>query len=99
MSDEYRRVLHEWAAGLLPDGITVDKIVKVDLVYEEGFGGSDVTAPDPDSFGIQISYRDCGGVQTKWVDHDPRWGGSDVALTMSRLLHELFAIAARQETS
>lgn len=95
--DEYRRVLHQWAAPLLPDGVGVDKIVKVELGFEEGFRGSDVTPADDPTLSIEISYRDGGGIRIKSIDHDSRWGGADVALTMSRLLRDLFRIAGEEE--
>jgi hypothetical protein len=92
MSDEYRRVLHQWARTLLPADIGDVPIVDVKLETSTGGSWSEWTHEDPE-FTVTVFYYDAGTTQRYLADT----GLEDGGIVMSKLLHELFRIAGTEE--
>lgn len=95
MSSEYRRVLHEWARSHMSEELRDRPIVDVEVRTQEGMRWSDYTAEDAD-LSVSVVYLDEHGdrVERYLTDIDLENGG----LTITRLLHELFELAAREES-
>jgi hypothetical protein len=89
MSDEYERVLQTWALSVLPKDLGAVRVVKVDVDYFRGFGGSDITPADDPELSIRVDYADAGGTEkTYWP-----YGNEDNAKRLGELLQDLFRIA------
>lgn len=89
-NDEYRRVLAKWASTQLPADLGPVTVTDVRLDYDEGHGAwSSWTAGDPPSLDVHISYRQADGQTGSYTVCD----GEKVALNMSTLLLDLFAVA------
>ena len=89
MSDEYRRVLHAWAANLLPDDLAGATITNVSVGYYPGWGGTDVTAGEDPEVYLDVHYLDGDGPAVHRLSYDNEGN----AMKMSALLRDLFAIA------
>lgn len=89
MSDQYRTVLHEWAARHTPPDA---KVTDVRIDFEKGWS-TDSTTEDA-SLDITIDYTLDGQTNYVWLTD-----GDENARTISGLLHELFAIEARPEAT
>ena len=99
---EFRAVLHEWARRQLEERswhVGPFEIIDVRLEYDPGFGGSDVTPPDPSitdvvirfhhtSEGCDPGYLRLGGRYCA----ESRWSPGDSQNTVT-MLNELLAIA------
>lgn len=90
MSDsEYRRVLAQWATGILPAELHPVEILDVSMPFDKGWGGSDVTAGEDADLTVIVKYRDSAGLEGSCMTHDTE----KAALTVSSLLSQLFKIA------
>lgn len=85
-SDEYRRVLSEWAAGVLPSHLGSTGIIDVRLKFHEDYIWSEWTADDA-RLSVEIDYLDLAGGTLTWQ------GGDKVALSITSLLRKLFRLA------
>jgi hypothetical protein len=86
---EYKRVLQAWALSTLPKDLDAVRVLKVDVDYYRGFGGSDVTPADDPELSIRVDYEDTSGEhRTYWP-----WGNEDNAKRLGELLQDLFRIA------
>jgi hypothetical protein len=88
VSEEYRRVLTAWAAEHVPAEWGIQRITSVYLDYERG-GAWEYTVEDP-HFQVMVSFDSVDGYsQTRFLGVD----GEEAAVTMSKLLTDLFEIA------
>ena len=84
MTNEYRRVLHEWARRKL--GQDAVKVTRVDITWDKGRAYSSYTIEDP-SFEIWVHFERADGSEDRKLFDD------DAEANMGRLLQDLFKIA------
>ena len=98
MSDEYKRVLNEWAFNMLPSYLNAVKVVDVSFSHysrEEGgcpscYGGITTTMD------VTITYEDDQGNRLNYSSNDNSMCSFESDL--GTVLSQLFSIAEREES-
>jgi hypothetical protein len=96
MTDEYRRVLHEWARSHMPAELHDRPIVDVEVRTSPEARWSEHTIEDAE-LSVSVIYLDEHGNRSEKYLADINLDNGGVTLT--KLLHELFALAAREDQS
>lgn len=93
MSDEYKKVLLQWAGENLPAGLDVVKVTDVYLDFDKGYGGGCDTCgwgADEDKMSIYISYETSDGEAAR---HNTSMEMYSFEASMGEVLRALFKIA------
>lgn len=96
MSDEYKRVLLQWAGENLPAGLDVANITDVSFDFDKGYGGGCDTCgwgADEDKMDVWIYYETPDGERGY---HRSSMGMYSFEASMGQILRELFKIAEEE---
>jgi len=89
VSDEYRRVLHEWARSHMPEQLRDRPIVDVQVETDMGRQWSEITVEDASMYVRAVYLDESGSRDTTLMDIDLEDGG----VKLSALLRDLFKLA------
>jgi len=97
VSDEYKRVLNQWAFDMIPESSGAVAVTDVSFDFSEGYGGGCDTCgwgADEDKMNVWIEYkRDDGSIGR----HETSKDMYSFESSMGEIMRQLFAIAEKEE--